>query len=199
MRVAIPKEITQDEHRVALVPQLIPHLTKLGCTILFEQNAGLNASFPDSQYEGVEFYKDAALMYKEADIILKVEAPTLNEIEHCRENCVLIGLLSPYRYPDRVKALKERNITSFAMELIPRISRAQSMDALSSQATIAGYKAVLIASNLLNRFFPMLTTAAGTIRPANLLVIGAGVAGLQAIATARRLGAIVKAYDIRPA
>ncbi len=199
MRVAIPKEITQDEQRVALVPQLIPTLTKLGCTVLFERNAGLNAAFPDNLYEGVEFYNDSASLYREADIILKVEAPSENEIQHIKENAILIGLLSPYRYPERVKALKNKNITSFAMELVPRISRAQSMDALSSQATIAGYKAVLIGANLLNRIFPMLTTAAGTIRPSNVLVIGAGVAGLQAIATARRLGAIVKAYDIRPA
>lgn len=199
MRVAIPKEITENEHRVALVPALVAHLTKLGCTILFERNAGVNAQFPDLLYEGVEFYDDSASLYREADITLKVEAPTEKEIAHLKENSILIGLLSPYRYPERVKALKEKHITSFAMELVPRISRAQSMDALSSQANIAGYKAVLIAADLLKRIFPMLTTAAGTIRPANVLVIGAGVAGLQAIATAKRLGAIVKAYDIRSA
>ncbi len=128
-----------------------------------------------------------------------MEAPFENEIAHLKENSIVIGMLSPYQHLDRVKALQAKKITSFAMELIPRISRAQSMDALSSQATIAGYKAVLIAANLLNRIFPMLTTAAGTLRPANVLIIGAGVAGLQAIATARRLGAIVKAYDIRSA
>ncbi|MBS0287462.1 MAG: NAD(P) transhydrogenase subunit alpha, partial [Proteobacteria bacterium] len=199
MRVAIPKEITEAEHRVALVPQLVPALTQLGCTVLFERGAGENASFPDSLYQGVEFIDNAATLYKEADIVLKMEAPFEKEISYLKENSILIGMLSPHRYPQRVKALKDKNITSFAMEFIPRISRAQSMDALSSQATLAGYKAVLIAANLSNRIYPMLTTAAGTLRPANVLVIGAGVAGLQAIATARRLGAIVKAYDIRAA
>lgn len=199
MRVAIPKEITESEQRVALVPQLVPALLKLGCTVLFETGAGNGAYYPDPQYQNVEFYHDAAKLYQEADIVLKVEAPFENEISNLKEKSIVIGLLSPHRYPERVKALRDRSITSFAMELIPRISRAQSMDALSSQATVAGYKAVLMAANMTNRFFPMLTTAAGTIRPSNVLIIGAGVAGLQAIATAKRLGAIVKAYDIRTA
>lgn len=199
MKVAIPKEITTGEHRVALVPHLVPELTRLGCTVLFEKGAGVAAHFPDESYQGVEFCDNPSKLYQDADVILKVESPTENEIKLFKQNAIVIGLLSPFRYPERIKALLSHHVTSFAMEMIPRISRAQSMDALSSQATVAGYKAVLIAANLQNRFFPMLTTAAGTIRPINALIIGAGVAGLQAIATARRLGAIVRAYDIRTA
>jgi NAD(P) transhydrogenase subunit alpha len=199
MRVAIPKEITAAEQRVALVPQLVPALVQLGCTVLFEKGAGAGAYYPDEQYQGVEIHQDASSLYQNADIVLKVEAPLPAEISLLKENSIVIGLLSPHRFPERVTAMRDRHLTSFAMELIPRISRAQTMDALSSQATVAGYKAVLIAANMLNRFFPMLTTAAGTIRPSNVLIIGAGVAGLQAIATARRIGAIVKAYDIRSA
>ncbi len=199
MRVAIPKEITDAEKRVAMVPQLVGALNKLGCTVLVERGAGIRAAYPDALYQGVEFIDDASTLYREADIVLKVEAPFEKEIAHLKEGSIVIGMLSPFAHLQRIKALRDKKISSFAMELIPRISRAQSMDALSSQATIAGYKAVLIAANLLNRIFPMLTTAAGTIRPANVLIIGAGVAGLQAIATARRLGAIVKAYDVRSA
>ncbi|HRE32797.1 MAG TPA: NAD(P)(+) transhydrogenase (Re/Si-specific) subunit alpha, partial [Candidatus Berkiella sp.] len=138
-------------------------------------------------------------LYQNADVILKVESPTQDEIKLFKKDAIVIGMLSPGRYPDRIQAMSEQHITSFALENLPRISRAQVMDALSSQATITGYKAALLAANFLPRFFPMLTTAAGTIRPATVLVIGAGVAGLQAIATAHRLGAIVRAYDIRPA
>ncbi|MBS0289586.1 MAG: NAD(P) transhydrogenase subunit alpha [Proteobacteria bacterium] len=199
MRVAIPKEITDAENRVALVPALVADLTRLGCTVLFENGAGAGACYPDELYQNVTFYSDPAKLYQDADIVLKVEAPFEEEVAQFKENTIVIGLLSGYRFPERIAALSRRNITSFAMELVPRISRAQSMDALSSQATIVGYKAVLIAANMTNRFFPMLTTAAGTIRPSEVLVIGAGVAGLQAIATAKRLGAIVKAYDIRTA
>lgn len=199
MRVAIPKERTTTEHRVALVPALVPTLLKLGFTVSLEKDAGLGAHYPDSLYEGVEIQEDPQKLYGNADVILKVEPPTKEEIALYPPKSILISFLAPSQHPEMVKALCEKSITSFAMEYIPRISRAQSMDALSSQATVAGYKAVLIAANVLQRFFPMLTTAAGTIRPSNVLVIGAGVAGLQAIATARRLGAIVSAYDIRPA
>lgn len=199
MRVAIPKEITTAEQRVALVPSLVPNLIRLGCTVLLEKEAGLKAHFPDALYQGVIFCNDPVSLYQDADLILKVEPPTKNEIALFKKGAILISFLSPTRHLEEVKALCEKSITSFAVEYIPRISRAQSMDALSSQATVAGYKAVLIAANVFQRFFPMLTTAAGTIRPSNVLVIGAGVAGLQAIATARRLGAIVSAYDIRPA
>lgn len=199
MRVAIPKEITPAEHRVALVPQLVHELTQLGCTVLLEKNAGSAAYYPDQNYQNVTICNDPTNLYQNADIVFKVQAPFAKEISLCKRNAIVIGLLSPTRYPDRVLAMQNHPLTSFAMEFIPRISRAQTMDALSSQATVAGYKAVLLAANLSNKLFPMLTTAAGTIRPTNVLVIGAGVAGLQAIATARRLGAIVKAYDIRPA
>ena len=157
------------------------------------------AYYPDESYQDVVFYNDPASLYESADIIFKVQALSEKEITLCKKNAIVIGLLFPTRYPERIVALRDNFMTSFAMELIPRISRAQTMDALSSQATAAGYKAVLLAANLSSKLFPMLTTAAGTIRPTNVLVIGAGVAGLQAIATARRLGAIVKAYDIRPA
>lgn len=197
MLIAIPKEITSNELRVALIPSLVQDLLRLGCTVGIEKNAGLAAFYPDDEYHDVQIYADSAQLYNDADIILKVVAPTIDEISAIKNNAIIISFFYPARFPDRVQILCDRNITSFAMELIPRISRAQSMDALSSQATVAGYKSVLIAANLLNRFFPMLTTAAGTIKPSNVLVIGAGVAGLQAIATSRRLGAVVKAYDIR--
>lgn len=199
MRIAIPKEISQNERRVALVPNLVPELVKLGCTVLLEKEAGLGAHYPDALYEGVEFYNDAKSLYQNADIILKVECPTPEEVALFKEGTIVIGFLAPTRNQAAIKAMQQAHIASFAVEYIPRISRAQAMDALSSQATVAGYKAALIAANQLSRFCPMLTTAAGTIRPSNVLVIGAGVAGLQAIATAKRLGAIVKAYDIRAA
>lgn len=199
MRVAIPREITAGEQRVALVPSLVGALQKQGWVLSMQRGAGIKATFKDEDYDGVEFYDDPASLYRAADLILKVEAPTLEEIALFKSGAIVMGLLSPHRYADRIQRMKEKNITAFALELVPRISRAQSMDVLSSQATAAGYKAVLLGANLSQRFFPMLTTAAGTIRPASVLVIGAGVAGLQAIATARRLGAMVKAYDVRAA
>lgn len=199
MRIAIPKEIAMGEQRVALVPSLVGPLQKQGWMISVQRGAGIKATFKDEDYDGVEFHQDPASLYKDADIILKVEAPTPEEIALFKPDAIVVGLLSPHRYADRIQLMKEKNIKAFALELIPRISRAQSMDVLSSQATVAGYKAVLIGASLSQRFFPMLTTAAGTIRPASVLVIGAGVAGLQAIATARRLGAMVKAYDVRAA
>jgi NAD(P) transhydrogenase subunit alpha len=199
MRIAIPKEVYPGEKRVALVPSLVPMLQQLGCTVLFENNAGMGAGYDDKQYQGVEFYSDRARLFHDADIVLKVEAPTLEEIAWMKPNTIVIAFLSPSNSRDRALALRDGQISSFGMELIPRITRAQAMDALSSQATAAGYKAALLTANMLPRFFPMLTTAAGTIRPAQVLVIGAGVAGLQAIATCHRLGAIVKAYDIRAA
>lgn len=199
MQIAIPKETLPGEHRVALVPHLVQSLAQLGATILMEQGAACSANYLDEQYQSVRFYPDKASLYQDADIILKVGIPSLEEITCFKKNAILIGLLNPTQHLEQVAALRTCAITSFALELLPRISRAQAMDALSSQATVAGYKAVLIAANLSQRFFPMLTTAAGTIRPTNVLVIGAGVAGLQAIATARRLGANVQAYDVRTA
>lgn len=199
MRIAIPKEITESEQRVALVPAMVTELTKLGCTVLLERGAGASAHYVDDHYQNVQFYPDAKSLYQDADIILKVQPPLEHETMLYKKNAIVISFLFPTLHPKRTIALRDQHITSFAIENIPRISRAQAMDALSSQATVSGYKSVLIAANITNRFLPMLTTAAGTIRPTQVLVIGAGVAGLQAIATARRLGAIVSAYDIRPA
>lgn len=197
--VAVPKEQTPEELRVALVPEIAGRLTKLGVTVAIEKNMGEKAFFMDETFPQTQVIASPAELYQKADVVLKVQPPTEAEIDMMKENSVLIGFMSAHRYPERVARLRDKKITSFAMELIPRISRAQSMDALSSQAAIAGYKAAIMASDLANVFFPMLTTAAGTIRPAKVLVIGAGVAGLQAIATARRLGAIVEGYDVRSA
>ncbi len=199
VRVGVPKETTPGERRVALVPDVAARLIRLGAEVLVERGAGAATHYPDEAYEGCRLVDSAQALLGEADVILKVQPPSLEEIEAMREGAVAIGFMAPHRDPERVARLRDRRITAFAMELVPRISRAQSMDALSSQASVAGYKAALLAANLTGRFFPMLTTAAGTIRPARVLVIGAGVAGLQAIATARRLGAMVEAYDVRPA
>jgi NAD(P) transhydrogenase subunit alpha len=197
--VAIPKEQTPDERRVALVPEIAGRLAKLGLTVVIEKDVGKRAHFLDTAYQEVQVVESANELYQKADVILKVQPPTESEIDQMKEGTVVIGFMSPHRYPERVAKLRDRNITSLAMELVPRISRAQSMDALSSQAAVAGYKSVILAADLASVFFPMLTTAAGTIRPAKVLIIGAGVAGLQAIATARRLGAMVEGYDVRAA
>ena len=199
IRVAVPKEIYPGERRVALIPEVSRKMAKLDIEVLLESGAGDAAHYPDSAYESVRIVSDAGSLYGEADIILTVQPPALEVIEQLREGSILIGMLLPYQRLQHVARLKERNITSFAMELVPRISRAQSMDTLSSQAAAAGYKAVIMAAERSGHFFPMLTTAAGTIRPSRVVVIGAGVAGLQAIATARRLGAIVEGYDVRAA
>ena len=197
--IGVVKETAPNETRVALVPEVTAKFAALGARVLVERLAGVTAQFPDALYKNTAFAESADAVLAEADVLVKVAPPTLAEIGKLRKGSVVVGFLQAHAKHDEVRALKERGITSFAMELIPRISRAQSMDALSSQAAVAGYKAVLIAANLLDRFFPMLTTAAGTIRPAQVLVIGAGVAGLQAIATAKRLGAVVEAYDVRSA
>jgi NAD(P) transhydrogenase subunit alpha len=196
--VGVLTETAAQETRVALVPEIATKLKTAGVRVLIERGAGAQAHFPDALYADAEF-SDAATILSSADVILKVQPPSLAEVGALKKGAVVIGFMQAYARPDLVKALQERGITSFAMELVPRISRAQSMDALSSQASVAGYKAALIAANTLERFLPMLTTAAGTIRPASVLVIGAGVAGLQAIATAKRLGAVVEAYDVRSA
>jgi NAD(P) transhydrogenase subunit alpha len=196
--VGVLAETAAQETRVAIVPEIAAKLRALGVRVLIEPGAGTRAHFPDALFKDVEF-SDAATILGSADILLKVQPPTLAEIAALKPGAVLVGFMQAYARPERVRAMKDKGVTSFAMELVPRISRAQSMDALSSQASVAGYKAVLIAANELERFLPMLTTAAGTIRPAQVLVIGAGVAGLQAIATARRLGAVVEAYDVRSA
>ncbi len=193
------KERSPQEPRVSLVPEVADKLVQSGARVLMERGAGARAHFPDAAYRAVQWSDSAADVLRAADVLLTVQPLGLAEIAELRPGAVLIGFLQPYARNDEVRALAERRITSFAVELIPRISRAQAMDALSSQAAIAGYKAVLLAANALPKFLPMLTYAAGTIRPAQVLVIGAGVAGLQAIATAKRLGAQVEAYDVRAA
>src|SRR4028118_463477 len=201
MRIAIAKEIEVGERRVALIPDVVARLVKQGLEIAVEAGAGEGSFFSNDAYEaaGAKIIYDAATLWREADILLKVGIPKDHEINQLREGSVLISFLSPLGNPEIAQQLANRKVTAFSMEMIPRTSRAQSMDALSSQAGVAGYKAVLIAAAALPKFFPMLTTAAGTIKPAKVFVIGAGVAGLQAIATARRLGAVVEAFDIRPA
>ncbi|MGA7802021.1 MAG: Re/Si-specific NAD(P)(+) transhydrogenase subunit alpha [Gammaproteobacteria bacterium] len=199
IRIAVPKEIAAGERRVALIPSVVERFVQLGAEVMVQCGAGAGAYYPDSAYENARLVEGAEALYGEADLVLKVQPPTEAEIGWMKEGAVVTGMLLPHRYPERVAALQARRITSFAMELIPRISRAQSMDVLSSQAAAAGYKAALMAADRTGRFFPMLTTAAGTIRPAKVLVLGAGVAGLQAIATAKRLGAMVEAYDVRSA
>jgi len=200
IRVAVPKEIIAGERRVALVPDMVARLTKSGFEVLVLRGAGIESFHTDEAYEKANAkLVDDNNALAAADIILKVQPPTNEEIDAYKESGILVCFMQPHRYPAQVARIRDKGITSFAMELIPRITRAQSMDALSSQATVAGYKAVLIAADRCSRFFPMLTTAAGTIRPARVLILGAGVAGLQAIATARRLGGIVEAYDVRRA
>lgn len=199
IRVAVPTENLPGEHRVALIPEVVRKLAKLDVEVLVEAGAGVKAHYPDTEYDAARIVTDTNALYSEADVVLAVQPPSAETIDKLRDGAIFIGLLLPFQRLEHIARLKERNITSFAMELVPRISRAQSMDVLSSQAAVAGYKAVLMAANLSGRFFPMLTTAAGTIRPAKAVIIGAGVAGLQAIATARRLGAIVEGYDVRAA
>ena len=199
IRVAVPTENLPGEHRVALIPEVVRKLAKLDVEVLVEAGAGIKAHYPDTEYDAARIVTDTNALYSEADVVLAVQPPSAETIDKLRDGAIFIGLLLPFQRLEHIAPLKERNITSFAMELVPRISRAQSMDVLSSQAAVAGYKAVLMAANLSGRFFPMLTTAAGTIRPAKAVIIGAGVAGLQAIATARRLGAIVEGYDVRAA
>jgi NAD(P) transhydrogenase subunit alpha len=193
------RESAPSETRVSLTPEIAEKLAKEGVRVLVERGAGARARFPDSLYKSVGWADTAAAVLGAADVLLTVQPPSVAQIEQLKPKAVVVGFMQPHARSAEVRALKERGITSFAMELVPRISRAQSMDALSSQAAVAGYKAVLIAASQLQKFFPMLTTAAGTIRPAQVLVIGAGVAGLQAIATAKRLGAVVEAYDVRSA
>jgi len=192
-------ESARGETRVSLVPEVADKFSKAGARVLMERGAGIRAQFPDALYKSVEWADSAAAVLAQADLLVTVQPLNLAEIAQLRPGTIVVGYAQAHARQTEVKALRDAGITSLAMELVPRISRAQSMDALSSQAAIAGYKAVLIAANQLEKFMPMLTTAAGTIRPAAVLVIGAGVAGLQAIATARRLGAVVEAYDVRSA
>ncbi len=201
MKIALVKEIEVGENRVALIPDTVARLVKQGLEIWVENGAGEASFFSDRAYEeaGATLVSDPGKLWAEADVIVKVGIPKDDEINQMREGSTLISFLSPLGKPEVAQKLANRKVSAFSMELIPRTSRAQSMDALSSQAGLAGYKAVLIAAAALPKFFPMLTTAAGTIKPSKVFILGAGVAGLQAIATARRLGAMVEAFDIRPA
>jgi H+-translocating NAD(P) transhydrogenase subunit alpha len=194
--LGVPKETVGGERRVALVPDLVPPLANKGLEVVVEPGAGEAAGFPDAAYaeKGARIQEGALA----ADVVLKVQAPNGAQAERMKEGATYIGFLQPYANTDGIKALAARQVTSFAMELMPRITRAQPMDALSAMSTVAGYKAVLLAAERLPRVFPLLMTAAGTLTPAHVFVIGAGVAGLQAIGTARRLGAVVEAFDTRP-
>jgi len=195
MKIGVPKETTPGERRVALVPETVSRLAKSGNTVVVERGAGEASSFPD------RLYADAGATIGDpyaAELVVKVQKPSDDELARLHEGTVLIAFLQPLTQHDLVRELARRRVTALSMDAIPRITRAQPMDALSSQATVAGYKAVVVAAAALPKFFPMLTTAAGTIAPAKAFVIGAGVAGLQAIATARRLGAVVEAFDTRP-
>jgi NAD(P) transhydrogenase subunit alpha len=207
MIVGIPRETYPDERRVALVPGLLPHLAEMGLEVTLESGAGRPAGFPDSEYQenGGRVAFQRVEVFASADILLQVRGlgsnPDLGraDLGLLRPGQVLLGFLNPLGAPEAMLELAQRGVTALALELLPRISRAQPMDALTSMAMVAGYKAVLLAAATLPRLFPMMVTAAGTITPAHVFVVGAGVAGLQAIATARRLGAVVEAYDVRPA
>ena len=199
MKVAVPKEAGAGERRVALVPDSVGRLMAAGFTVAVEREAGAEAGFEDAEYAGAgaEVVARGELL-SGADAVVRVAAPAADEVPELAPGTVLIGFLSPLTDPAGIARLADRGIVAFAMESIPRITRAQSMDALSSQSTVAGYKAVVLAADRSPRLFPLLMTAAGTVAPAKVLVLGAGVAGLQAIATARRLGAVVSGFDVRP-
>lgn len=201
MKVVVARERAANENRVALVPEGAQKLKGLGAEVWVESGAGERAGHTDAAYQnaGATITGDADALYADADVVLRVQSPTQQEIDKLPASTVLIGFLSPMTSPDLLAQLAQHRVTALAVEMIPRITRAQVMDALSSQATVVGYKAVLNAAAASGRFFPMLMTAAGTIPPAKVLVIGAGVAGLMSIATARRLGAVVQAFDIRAA
>lgn len=198
MILGVPKETLVGEKRVSVVPDSLSKLA--GVSVIVERGAGESAGFPDSSYteKGATIETDARSLYSKADIVLKVMPPTPDEADSLKEGATVVSFLYPVANLEAVRRLVSKKATAFAMELIPRISRAQPMDALSSQSNLAGYKAVAIAADTLPKIFPLMMTAAGTISPAKVFVVGAGVAGLQAIATARRLGAVVEAYDVRP-
>jgi NAD(P) transhydrogenase subunit alpha len=199
MRVCVPRESGPGEHRVALTPETVTKLRSTGFELVVERGAGVHAGFPDDLYEdaGAQL-ADRGARLDDVDGVVRVGRPAPPDVEAMKPGTVLIGFLQPLTDDEGIARLRERGVVAFAMESIPRITRAQSMDALSSQATVVGYKGVLLAADRSPKLFPMLMTAAGTIAPARLLVLGAGVAGLQAIATARRLGAVVSAFDVRP-
>ena len=196
MRIGVPRETSPGERRVALVPEVVGKLVPAGFEVVVQRGAGEAASFPDAAYE--EAGAQVADDWADADAVVKVQKPSEDEVGRLRDGQVLIGFLQPLTDAEGIERLAARGVVAFAMESIPRITRAQPMDALSSQATVSGYKATLLAAERLPKFFPMLMTAAGTVAPAKVLVLGAGVAGLQAVATARRLGAVVTGFDVRP-
>ncbi len=200
MNVAVPREHADGERRVALTPDAVGRLAPLGIQVLIETGAGAAAALPDTAYRdaGATIVGSAAELFAQGDIVVRVGRVEIGDVPALRPGCVLIGWLWPRTNPDLVQALVDARITAFGMESIPRATRAQRMDALSSQATVSGYRSVILAAEMLPKFFPMLMTAAGTVAPAKVLVLGAGVAGLQAIATSRRLGAVVSAFDTRP-
>lgn len=201
LTIAILKETAPHERRVAAIPETVKKYIALGCTVRVQKEAGLEASYTDNMYKdaGAELADDAAACVKDADIVLSVQAPESATLSHIKKGALLAGILSPYNNAALIKDLAAKGINAFAMELVPRITRAQAMDVLSSQSNLAGYKAVLDAAEYFTRGFPMMMTAAGTIPPAKVFIMGAGVAGLQAIATARRLGGVVSATDVRMA
>mgnify|MGYP006166288267 CR=1 FL=1 len=198
IQVAVLKESRPDEKRVAMVPAVADKLSKLGCQISLLSGAGLNSKLPDSAYTTARFVNTEPELLATANIVLAVQPPTAEQINLLPPGCILLSFVYPHKEPDLTRLLRDKHITCFAMEQVPRISRAQAMDALSSQAALAGYYAALLGATKLARILPMMTTAVGSIRPARCLVMGLGVAGLQALATARRLGAITEGYDVRP-
>ena len=198
MRIAVPKEIREGEKRVALVPDVINKLTRLGYEVVIESGAGVHAQASDDLYRAAGAKVESGDVIGSADVVLCVTSLTPAQMKSLKKGAVTISFLSPVTAVDSIEAAASAGVSAFSLELVPRISRAQSMDALTSQALCAGYRAALVGAELSPRFFPMLMTAAGTVTPAQVLVLGAGVAGLQAIATARRLGAVVSAYDVRP-
>ena len=199
MRVAVPKEIRPGEMRVALVPDIINKLTKAGLDVIIESGAGVNAQASDDQYRAAGARVQPGNVFSDADVVASVQPLSPDQMKSLKKGAITISFLSPTTAVDSIDAAATAGVTAISLELVPRISRAQSMDALTSQALCAGYKATLVAAEMSPRFFPLLMTAAGTVTPANVVVLGAGVAGLQAIATAKRLGAVVSAYDVRPA
>jgi NAD(P) transhydrogenase subunit alpha len=199
--IAVPKEMAEGERRVATVPEVVKKLTSSGHEVRIEHDAGTSAYYPDDLFiaAGAKIALSRTDLVNGAQIVLRVQPPTVAEVDQLAEGTIVIGFMNPARNPEAVIRMRDRKVTAFALELVPRITRAQSMDALSSQATAGGYMATVLGAANCPKFLPMLTTAAGTIRPATVLILGAGVAGLMAIATAKRLGAIVEAYDVRRA
>ncbi len=200
LTIGVPKETVAGETRVSLIPDTVTRLSGEGIRVVVESGAGTGSSISDDEYReaGATIVPDAETLYRRATLVLKVQAPSDSEIAALRSGTTLVAFIAPLFNHDLVRALADQGVTALAMDAVPRITRAQTMDALSAMTTVSGYKAVLLAADALPKFFPLLMTAAGTIRPAKVLVLGAGVAGLQAIATARRLGAVVEAYDTRP-